>query len=134
MKLRKRIGALGAAMVMAVSMMNIGASAYELRYFTNAPTSVQKRTDEELINGVYGTVTKIYFHSDTFTTLLPGASVKATNMNMSNKPYATIKQANKQYTITVNMYLTGACIHNFYEVKNGAASISVTASGTSSHN
>ena len=69
-----------------------------------------------------------------FTTLLPGASVKATNMNMSNKPYATIKQANKQYTITVNMYLTGACIHNFYEVKNGAASISVTASGTSSHN
>lgn len=46
MKLGKRIAALGAAMVMGVSMMSIGASAYTstqnwgVRYLPSAPTSV----------------------------------------------------------------------------------------------
>lgn len=50
MKLRKRIAALGAAMTMAVSMMNIGASAEEkswnVHYNTSLPTSANHFLDK----------------------------------------------------------------------------------------
>ena len=49
MKLRKRITALGAAMIMAVSMMNVVASAYENRY----PRYVSSAISPMAVGSVY---------------------------------------------------------------------------------
>lgn len=133
MKLRKRIAAFGAAVVMAVSMMSIGAGAYSLSYYTNAPSYLSKTIEHEYIGGIYGSITKIKVYSNSFTTILPGAYVKVSNLNMSSSPYVNVNQANKQYSFNVNLYLTGENLHNCFEIINGAASISVTATGTTSH-
>lgn len=49
MKLRKRITALGAAMIMAVSMMSVVASAYENRY----PRYVSSAISPMAVGSVY---------------------------------------------------------------------------------
>ena len=73
MKLRKRIAAFGAAMVMAVSMMSIGASAsvpdtWNVHGGSNRPYSSWKETDSGYVTGLKpSTDNGLDFHVTSYT-------------------------------------------------------------------
>lgn len=94
MKLRKRIAALGAAMVMAVSMMSIGAGAYNLHYSQGAPSSQNKITETTPLTA--SGVDRITVYSTTFNVYISGAycyadctnhSVASANINATSTYY-----------------------------------------------
>lgn len=127
MKLRKRIVAMGAAMIMAVSMMSIGASAYNLHYSQGAPTSDNVLSQNSYTGNYFGTVSHVYVHSQNFSRLLSGGYLYAKNVNSGNG--TSITAGNTTYTINTNVYLSGAMIHNYYELRNYTTSKSISASG-----
>lgn len=132
MKLKKRIVALSAAVMMAMtSMTAIGASAYNLHYSQGAPSSDNKLSDNSYVGNYFDQLSHVYVHSNTFTRLLAGGTVRAENKNTGYS--VTVSAANRTYTITTNTYLSGAMIHNYYELRNYVESKSMTATGYDSY-
>lgn len=132
-KLTKRIASMGAAVMMMVSMSAMGASAnsYNLHYTEGAPTKDICTSYNTYVSGVFGSVANVYVTSKTFSSLVPGAYVTATNVNSGKS--VKITKSNTTYTIKANVTLRGAVLQNKYVLKNYSASKSASATGTDSH-
>ena len=74
--LMRRIIAMGAATVMAISVMSMGASAYTLRYTSGAPDSENRITATTIMRSTGKSA--ITVNSTEFRTYISGAYAKAT--------------------------------------------------------
>lgn len=123
----KRIVAGMAAIIMMSSIGVIGASAYNLYYAQGAPTSDINLNDDSYYGGYYGQLNKVIVHSNSFSRLLPYGSVYAENVNSGN--HITFASTGDK-TINTNIYLNGAMVHNYYELRSYIQSKSISAYGT----
>ena len=129
MNVLRKFAAIGAAMMMAFSMMSVGASAnsYGVHYTMGAPSSDIELSDDTYTSSV-GLVTSVKVHSTSFSSLYPGGYLQAKNVN-TNKT----KDIDKQgfvYTInTSSLTNPYSMIHNSYTLKNYYASRSISAYG-----
>ena len=120
MKLRKRIAAMGAAMVMAVSMMSIGASAsapytgnFSLIYGESMPTYLIKTSQNVTLKaartGPTVTVNTSHFYRDSSTSYLEVTSTYATsglmisNTGTSYMNFYTSVVAGSEFTISLKL-------------------------------
>lgn len=121
MKLRKRIAALGAAMVMAVSMMSIGAGAYtsqdswrirKVSYYI--PGSEGGPTDQCTIykfGGGYKTYCQsIYGSNDRYVQVKPGIS---SSYNITTTGESSIIYAQGGSGTTITFVFTGKSTSNY---------------------
>ncbi len=100
-KFKKKLAAIGAAMVMASSCFSIGASAYSLRYTSGATSSdnVLSYTTSVKSTGAQ----KITVKSTTFTAYVAGAyvSTKSISTNFPTNT-STINSASTYYLVYTN--------------------------------
>ena len=126
-KMFKRFAAMGSAMVMAISVMSMGASAYNLHYSQGAPSSDTKITDNRYIGGYFGQLNHVYIKSETFSRLLPGGYL---HVVLKNSSVARNISSTGKFTIATDLYLTGEMIHITYALNNYTTSKSISASGS----
>ena len=110
---KKKIAALGAAVVMSVSCMSVGASAasYSLRYTSGASSSDNVMSYTKVVTA--SSAGKITFKSTTFSVYITGAyvyiycynySTNSSNVNSTGKYYlnysgSTVPKSGKSVTV-----------------------------------
>lgn len=123
MKLKKRIAAVGAAVMMALSMMSIGASAYseDFSLSKSSPTFSKNVT-------VTSTTQRLYLDSFSRSS---GSSATVTLYNhMSSTLKKTWSSSNKSYSETVPISALGTTVTIEAYLNNDSSASYVYALGT----
>lgn len=129
MKLKKRIAAMGAAMVMAVSMMSVCASAYTLRFTSGAPSSDNIMTANTTVTAT--SAGKITVKSTTFTVSVSGAyaKIECTSHSANTANVNSVSTYYLNYSGTT-VPKSGTSVTVKGTLKNYSVSKSVSAKGT----